>query len=65
VYTFFDLLYVRIVLMDKLLNNKIADCYDNNKSAFLDLAAYARGYAHSCFRYFIRTQKFTRDVIDN
>jgi len=35
VYTFFDLLYVRIVLMDKLLNNKIADCYDNNKSPFL------------------------------
>jgi len=35
VYTFFDLLYVRTVLMDELLNNKIADCYDNNESPFL------------------------------
>lgn len=35
-YTFFDLLlYVRTVLMDELLNNKIADCYDNKKSPFL------------------------------
>lgn len=34
-YTFFDLLYVRTVLMDELLNNKIADCYDNNKTPFL------------------------------
>lgn len=34
-YTFFYLLYIRTVLMDELLNNKIADCYDNNKIPFL------------------------------
>lgn len=48
-YTFFDLLYVRTVLMDELLNNKIADCYDNNESSFLwDWQHTWMLYIHMC-----------------
>lgn len=64
-YTFFDLLYVRTVLMDKLLNNKIADCYDNNKPPFLWDWQLARvGTRMHVFDILLEHANCLRDAID-